>query len=545
MFYRIFLVLFLFIDLLFAADIQVFDDDIKTGDTVLWTSDNVYHLNGFVFVDSGAVLKIEAGTVIKGKPGQGENASALIIARGAKIYAEGTREKPIIFTAEADDLTKPDDIPLDASGLWGGLILLGRARINTAAGEGHIEGIPETEPRGAYGGNNDHDNSGILRYVSVRYGGTDIGAGNEINGITFGAVGDSTVVDYVEVFGNNDDGMEFFGGTVCLKHIVLAYNKDDNFDTDEGFRGKGQFLFVLQSPDFGDRAGEHDGGTEPEDGTPYAKFTFFNATFIGSGVNSSNLDNMTLKIRDNSGGCYCNSIFTDFAGIGIDIEDLESGADSRERLECGDLLIKNNIWWNFGKGNDWLTIAHNKEWIKDSLLAMNNVLEDPLLKSISRINNKMLDPRPSNNSPAFENLTEYPEDGFFEKVNFKGAFGKELWIKGWTFLDNAGFIVNTQNTDINENTNDIKTSFELLGNYPNPFNPSTKIVFSIHKPSKVELSVYNIMGEKVATLLNNSFHTAGKYNVVWNPSDNIGSGTYFYILRVKDSVKVGKMILLR
>ncbi|MDZ7266692.1 MAG: T9SS C-terminal target domain-containing protein, partial [candidate division KSB1 bacterium] len=128
--------------LIFAQNrpiVNVTDASIGPGQSVTWTADNVYLLNGFVFVEEGATLTIEAGTVIKGKPGQGENASALIIARGGKIFANGTATNPIIFTAEADDVTRFDDLPLDARGLWGGVIILGRARINVAGGEENIE----------------------------------------------------------------------------------------------------------------------------------------------------------------------------------------------------------------------------------------------------------------------------------------------------------------------------------------------------------------------------------------------------------------------
>ena len=154
-----------------ANTITVTDDSINAAENVTWTSDNEYLLDGFVFVEDGAVLTIEAGTVIKGKPGQGENASALIIARGGKIMAEGTAQNPIIFTAESDDVNDLNDIPFGTSGLWGGVIVLGKARINTATGEGNIEGIPSDEIRGAYGGNDDSDNSGVIRYVSIRHGG--------------------------------------------------------------------------------------------------------------------------------------------------------------------------------------------------------------------------------------------------------------------------------------------------------------------------------------------------------------------------------------
>ncbi|MCD4683460.1 MAG: hypothetical protein K8R86_09280, partial [Bacteroidales bacterium] len=212
----------------------IVDDGNGTG-TTTWKSGKTYFLEGFVFVNAGQTLTIEPGCVIKGKAGQGENASALIVSRDGKIMAEGTADNPIIFTAEADDLN--GSVSITDRGLWGGLIVLGNAKLNSAPGESQIEGIPTSEPRGRYGGDNDADNSGILKYVSIRHGGTDIGEGNEINGLTLGGVGSGTIIDYVEVIANKDDGVEFFGGNPQLKHILVAYVGDDSFDYDEGFRG--------------------------------------------------------------------------------------------------------------------------------------------------------------------------------------------------------------------------------------------------------------------------------------------------------------------
>jgi len=271
------LFILLFPTLLAAQNvIQVTDADI-VGD-VFWTSDNTYVLNGFVFVEDGETLTIEAGTVVKGKPGQAEAASALIVARGGKIFAEGTPTQPIIFTAEADDVNDPNDLPANTRGLWGGVIILGRATINVAGGEQDIEGIPVTEPRGVFGGTDDDDNSGVFRYVSLRYGGTNIGANNEINGLTMGGVGRGTTIEFVEVFNNADDGYEWFGGTVNTRYLVSAFNDDDGFDYDEGWRGRNQFWFLIQAPDVGGTGGEHDGGTTPEDGLPFAIPLIYNAT---------------------------------------------------------------------------------------------------------------------------------------------------------------------------------------------------------------------------------------------------------------------------
>jgi len=218
--------------------ITVEDSGNGTG-TTTWTANNFYVLDGFIFVNEGQTLTIEPGTVIKGKSGQGTNASALIVARGGKIMAEGTAEHPIIFTSENDNLD--GSVGDMEDGLWGGVIILGKAIINTDEGEKQIEGIPESENRGLYGGNNDEDDSGIFKYVSIRHGGTDIGEGNEINGLTLGAVGSKTVIEFVEIFANKDDGVEIFGGKAQLKNIIVAFCGDDSFDYDLGYRGKVSF----------------------------------------------------------------------------------------------------------------------------------------------------------------------------------------------------------------------------------------------------------------------------------------------------------------
>jgi hypothetical protein len=172
--------------------VDVFASGEGTG-SVTWTADNIYVLRGFIFVNDGQTLTIEPGTVVKGQPGQGAGASALIVAKGGKLIAEGTASDPIIFTGLADDLE--GSVPEDATGLWGGIIMLGKASTNNTiddpaegvtSGERAIEGIPETEERGVYGtaSPNDADNSGSLKYVSIRHGGSSIGADNEINGLT-------------------------------------------------------------------------------------------------------------------------------------------------------------------------------------------------------------------------------------------------------------------------------------------------------------------------------------------------------------------------
>ncbi len=324
-----------------TTEIEITGTVVTSGSTESWTNDNVYILNGFCFVEGA--LNIQEGTIIKGAEGSGEDAAALIIARGATINAIGTVTQPIIFTYEGDPLD--GSISTSTRGEWGGIIILGAATLNSSPGVTQIEGIPTNEPRGEYGGNDDSDNSGTISYISIRHGGSDIGAGNEINGLTLGGVGSGTTIEYVEVIANEDDGVEFFGGVARTKHILTAYCGDDSFDYDEGFRGLGQFWCAVQASDDGDRGGEHDGGTEPETATPYATPVVFNATYIGNG------EGRALTFRDNAGGQYHNSIFVNWAK-GVDIENLDSEQDSYKQFQDGELALAGDVFWNIAAGTE-------------------------------------------------------------------------------------------------------------------------------------------------------------------------------------------------
>ena len=423
----------------FAEDITV--ASVKAGETYTMTADNTYFLDGLVFVEDGGVLEIGPGVVIKAlqQPTTGDNSSALIVARGGKILASGTAEQPIIMTSEVDDLSDPDDLGPRDRGFWGGLVVLGNATTNRGV-EGQIEGIPSTEARGAYGGDDDHDSSGVIRYVSIRHGGAVLGTGDELNGLTLGAVGDGTLISHVEVYANLDDGFEWFGGTVNTRYLVAAFCADDAYDYDEGWRGKNQFWFVIQDSDKAGRIGEHDGGTVQETAEPFSKPYIYNATYIGPGVGAfpEGDGGEAVYFRDNAGGFYANSIITDYNGANngkaITIEDLGSGEDSRSRLENGDLVISNNIWWGFGNGADAASVI-DQDFVLDHFNANNNKVMNPLLRGISRINDGGLDPRPSLGSMAVHGASA-PGKGFFTPVKYQGAFDPSagLWTNGWTAL---------------------------------------------------------------------------------------------------------------
>ena len=375
--------------------------------TTTWSKENVYLLDGFVFVNAGQTLTIEAGTVIKGKPGTGASASALIVAKGATINACGTASNPIIFTFEADPLD--GSVGLTTTGQWGGLIILGDAQLNTVPTTQNIEGIPTSETRGAYGGSNDMDNSGTLCYVSIRHGGTDIGAGNEINGLTLGGVGAGTTIHHIEVVANADDGIEFFGGTPNLKHILVSNVLDDSFDYDQGFRGKGQFWIAIENAN-SDRGGEHDGGTTPEDGLPYATPVIYNATYIGNGTSRA------ITFRDNAGGEYHNTVFHNF-GKGIDIEDLATGEDSKARLDAGELKLTGIVLSNIGSNN----------------IVDNNGTNLSGHANITGISTSAAGISAANPVPGSSLGTGIASgDAWFDNVTYLGAFDGSNWAQGWT-----------------------------------------------------------------------------------------------------------------
>jgi hypothetical protein len=225
-----------------------------------WVTGKTYILAGRIAVTSGAVLTIQPGVIVKGDAGSGSNATCLIIARGAKIMAEGTATSPIIFTSIADKITpgqiaSPNLSP-DLDGLWGGLIVLGNAPISADAEAIQIEGIPASDQNGLYGGTNNADNSGVIKYISIRHGGANIGEGNEINGLTLGGVGNGTTIENVEVIANQDDGIEWFGGSVSVKNAIVWNAGDDAIDTDMSWSGTLDNFIVINA---GDEAFELDG----------------------------------------------------------------------------------------------------------------------------------------------------------------------------------------------------------------------------------------------------------------------------------------------
>lgn len=266
------------------------DSNITSDQT--WETGKTYILGARIAVTDGNTLTIQPGVVVKGEAGTGANATALIIARGAKIEAVGTATQPIIFTSIADEI-QPGEIASPnlsptIKGLWGGLLVLGRAKGSYAGNtsETQIEGIPPSDTNGLHGGDNDADDSGTLKYISIRHGGASIAEGNEINGLTLGSLGSATEIEFIEIVGNSDDGIEIFGGTVNVKNLVLWNNDDDSVDADMAWSGTlDNFIVLVQNG--GDKCFELDG---PEGAYINGNYTIKNGS-VSAGTAAGLVDN--------------------------------------------------------------------------------------------------------------------------------------------------------------------------------------------------------------------------------------------------------------
>ncbi|HRX98264.1 MAG TPA: hypothetical protein P5514_15045, partial [Bacteroidales bacterium] len=297
-----------------------------------WTSGNVYKLNGFVYVRDGATLTIQAGTIIRGDK---TNQGTLIVERGAKLVAIGNAAQPIVFTSNQAAGSRD-------YGDWGGVILLGKATINVPGGVATIEGGVGSQ----YGGTDDTDNSGTLKYVRIEFPGIAFEPNNEINGLTMGGVGNTTSIDYVQVSYSGDDSYEWFGGTVNAKHLIAFRGWDDDFDTDFGFHGKIQFGVALRDPDIADVSGsncfESDNDGSGSSNTPITHPLFSNMSIFGPRVTPSTPINSQYKramhLRRNTMCSIYNSVFTGW-NIGLFID----GAAAQANATNNDLQIQNMI----------------------------------------------------------------------------------------------------------------------------------------------------------------------------------------------------------
>jgi hypothetical protein len=404
-----------------------------------------YKLRGLVYVTNGAVLTIEPGTKIVGENGRN---GGLIITRNSKLNADGTVDKPIVFTSEAATPQRGD---------WAGLVLLGNAPTNASfngqAGVGEVEGgINNSDGLGLYGGTNAADNSGILRYVRIEYAGYAFLPDKEINGLTFGAVGNQTIVDYVEVAFANDDSFEWFGGTVNCKHLISFRTLDDDFDTDNGFAGKVQFGIALRDSAVADvsksEAFESDNDANGSALVPQTTAVFTNMTVLGPKVTASTVgSNLFLagaQIRRNSSLSIFNSIIAGWPqGLLIDAV---KGVPTDNNLSgtTASLFVQNNIFAGCASPVKYAvspttptgaTDASVLTWFSTAAFTNAILANNTDVQLVAPFNYTAPDFNPASAaSPAAtgSNFANAKLSGL-QQVNYKGACAVgDTWWKGWT-----------------------------------------------------------------------------------------------------------------
>lgn len=403
----------------------------STAANFTFSSDKQWLLQSFVYVEDGATLTIEPGTIIKGDK---NSKGTLIIKRGAKINAVGSASQPIVFTSNQPAGSRD-------YGDWGGLIICGRAGNNQPGGEARIEGGPDAY----YGGGsnpNDADNSGTMRYVRIEFPGIAFQPDQEINGLTLGAVGSGTTLDHIQVSYSGDDSYEMFGGAVNLKHIVAFRGWDDDFDTDNGYRGKVQFALALRDPNIADQSGsngfESDNDASGSSASPLTRPVFSNVSILGPGTVTGSMNGQFKRaahIRRNSRLNAFNTVLAGYpTGLLID-GSLTEGAATNNDLQFRTSIIagcSTPLAVASGSTFDASAWFNTSGW-GNSVLA--NISELGLNTPFSLNAPALL---PNGGSPllsgaAFSNPALM--DGFFQQVSFLGAFGTEDWTQGWCNWD--------------------------------------------------------------------------------------------------------------
>ncbi len=374
------------------------------------TANTEWILSGYVYIGgdktNSANLTIQPGTHIFGQQGN----DALLIRRGSKIFAEGTPDQPII-------LTGPNE---QQAGEWGGLVISGYAPVNGCSeGVEVCETAFEAITSEFYGGNNPEDNSGVLKYVQIKFAGFEVRPDEELNGLTMLGVGSQTLVDYVQVHAGLDDGVEMFGGTVQMKHLVLTEIGDDSLDWGSGWRGKAQYVMVQQASDDGDRGIEADNNGDNNDALPRSQPKLANMTILGSSPDNS----QGALLRRGTGVNIYNSVFSGFAGGCLRLDGAATYINGGEPNNLsGELTIENtyvNCATNFADSGN--TTYTTEEWF---YAQSGNFERDPQLNGIY----------PADGSPLL-NSAPVAGDEFIDSVSYIGAFkdANDDWAKEWTF----------------------------------------------------------------------------------------------------------------
>lgn len=505
---------------------------------VVLSNTKIYGLRGYVHIDNGGVLVIPPGTIILGDS-VGKNC-ALVVNRGGKIIAKGTKKLPIIFSS----LAAPGQ---RESGDWGGLLIFGKATINNPGGEAAMEGgvaDPNNKTRWYYGGTDDNDSSGVLEYVRIEFGGLALQPNQELNGLTMGAVGRKTVMNNVQVSYANDDSFEWFGGTVNAKRLISFGALDDDFDGDNGWSGKVQFAIAQRHPNRADQstsqAMEMDNDANGSTRKPLTSPIFSNLTAIGPISDTSKVPNprfgAAMQIRRNARTSVFNSLIMGW-GRGIEIAQVAT----MNAAYTDSLQIRNNAIYGIrstilnlaggtpptGMNTDWITTAKFNNTI-DKSSPSKAMLQKPF--DIVEFNPTAMD-----NSPMLTgaNFTKDGivaiDDNYFERVTFRGAMGLQRWDDEWTEYDpiNAEYKAQTIPVGVQE---EIEKSVVSSVLYPNPATDRTTVQYTLNSNENVSVSLVNNLGSVVSTFFTED-QSEGMYQFAIN-TQGLSNGVYFVRLQI-------------
>ncbi len=520
--------------------------------TVNLDQNTIYIIKGFNVVQAGGALVIPEGTLLKGDK---TTTGTIIVQRGGIIHANGTAQRPIVFTSRIAPGNR-------APGDWGGIVILGRSGSNTATGadSAKIEGFPPGTDF-YYGGQPriDDDSSGVMRYCRLEYPGVNLTgqSGNEINGLTMGGVGSRTVLEYIQVSYCGDDAFEWFGGNVNAKYLVAIGTIDDDFDCDAGYRGNVQFgLAVRDSNGFSDVSNSHffeidNNNNSPSNfNGPRTKPVFSNMTCIGPNSTTDPQFARGLHIRRNSQPSIFNSVMGGYGKLfyfdGSGVYNAATGDTIRMRNNAYSFIdeLGDTAGATAFSPTAWLMTPAWGSSVNNPLNAFQ--LENPLAfygasgtDPISNVNWW----NPMGGSPVLSGASfSDPYLAGFMTTTYRGAFDNSgsNWLLGWSNFNMQNY---EPTVSIQQISSNVPERFTLSQNYPNPFNPSTKIAFNVPVKGFITLKVYDALGQEVATLVNQNL-SVGEYAYDFNASI-LSSGIYFYTLKGENFIETKKMLLVK
>ena len=387
--------------------------------TANWTSNNYYVLRGAVFVNDGATLNIAAGTRVIGEAG---SVGTLVVLRGGRLNAIGTRTAPIVFTSD-------QAVGNRARGDWGGLIINGRAPVNLEGGEGAGEG-----DTGVYGGTNPNDSSGTMRYVRVEFAGVEFSPDNELNGIAFQGVGRGGSYEYIQVHMNRDDALEWFGGTADIKYAVASNAADDRFDWTFGWSGRAQFIAITQRGDDADNGIEADNNEFNNNLLPRSNPQIYNITLCGDPDRVEGPEGPRgANFRRGTAFTMRNFLVTGFKSVGFQLSD----ASTTAQVSNGTSQMGSGVAWGMPTNmhSSVVPFITSGQFPNIRLGATDAQVGISMTGCADHENPGFQPSGVATLAGGQITPIQPPNDGFFEAVSFIGAVPPspaDNWMTGWT-----------------------------------------------------------------------------------------------------------------